>query len=177
VLNGRAQSSFEIELTPISTPLAGFNDLYEFEHYEMRSLVQWILESPRLFPLLHWPKPEELKPLCSSSSSDRTRWQYSELWTGQMWAVRASQIADGSQLFPLLLYVDEAVVHETRNRGMHPVYLYLGSLPSEERFKEANRLLVGYIPHEPKKQCGDKVDRKEYAQSKLQAVIDNIGMK
>jgi hypothetical protein len=112
-----------------------------FHHYNLTELLQWILATKRIYSKLHF-------------GFERTDDVRNELWTCDFWNMmeqNVKQINEQSKMLSLILYLDSALVEDTRNRGVHPLYILLGNLPLEERLKKENRFLYGYIPSIPDK--------------------------
>lgn len=49
-------------------------------------------------------------------------------------------------LFPIIVFADSAIMCDSRGIGVHPIYFIPARIARDERLKECNRFLVGYIP-------------------------------
>ncbi|KAL0568043.1 hypothetical protein V5O48_013944 [Marasmius crinis-equi] len=91
------------------------------------------------------------KPSKIFSDAEKSKRQYSELWTGKWWWAMQSRLKSNATIAPVIIATDKTQLTQfSGSRSAYPVYLTLGNIPRQLRRRPSQQacILIAYLPVE-----------------------------
>ncbi|KAJ4471753.1 hypothetical protein C8J55DRAFT_375236, partial [Lentinula edodes] len=128
--------------------------------------------------------PEHARYMCFTperhySDADKTSRLYHDFYTGKWWWATQTALEKenpGATVIPVIISSDKTQVTLFRNKSAYPVYLTIGNLPKEIRWKpsQQGQILLAYLPTTKLQHLTTKAGRRRALANLFHACMGNL---